>query len=131
MCSSWAVDVCEVMQQASISEWVECDDFNNDNPNSCKAWFRIEDSSLQNCDAFCNSLGYQCYEAYKEASETSECSVRDENEVSCSGPNDDDYVCGCQLVSSNIIQIANQFNLHKFKIFWKDNLLERDKIGTI
>ena len=111
------MDVCEVMQQASISEWVECDDFNNDNPNSCKAWFRIEDSSLQNCDAFCNSLGYQCYEAYKEASETSHCSVRDGNKMSYIGPmimTTFVDVNSCQVI---LFKIANQFNLHKFKIF--------------
>ena len=82
------------MQQASISEWIECDDFKNDNPNACKTWFRTEDRSVQNCDAFCSNLGFKCYEAYKEASD---CSFRSGNEVSCGGPDDDDYICGCDL----------------------------------
>ena len=95
-------------QSLAISEWVQCDDFNNDNPKACKGWLRTPDRSVYNCDAFCASIGYVCYEAYKEDEQTSACSVRAGNEVSCSGPDDDDYVCGCELAASN----TNSFKFH-------------------
>jgi len=91
------IDVCKAMMDSpSIKEWIQCNEFGNDNPNSCKAYLKTRDTSLFNCDAFCASLGYVCYEAYKEAHEDSNCGVRSGQEMSCSGPDSNDYVCGCE-----------------------------------
>ena len=54
------------------------------------------DINVYTCDKFCASLGYTCYEAYKEASEDSSCPVRSGNVMDCSGPSNNDYICGCE-----------------------------------
>ena len=57
----------------SLEEFVRCDDRNNDNPNSCKAYLKTTEERLYTCDQFCKDLRYTCYEAYKEALEGATC----------------------------------------------------------
>ena len=115
---SISVDVCKLMRD-ELWKWVECDDPNNDNPSSCKGWLRTRNSSLYNCDAFCKSLGpgYACYEAYKEEQPSSNCDVREENEMGCSGPNNDDYICGCERLRGSFIPVSKfNFISRRYKI---------------
>ena len=81
---------------ASLEEFVQCDDRNNDNPNSCKAYFKTKEERLYTCDQFCKDLHYTCYEAYKEESEEATCPIREGNTLGCNGPKNNDYICGCE-----------------------------------
>ena len=78
----------------SLEMFIECSNHSNKNPNACKAYMKFH--NYITCDKFCANLGYACYEAYKEKAEEPECEVRTENPVDCSGPANDDFVCGCE-----------------------------------
>ena len=80
----------------SLEEFVRCDDRNNDNPNSCKAYLKTTEERLYTCDQFCKDLHYTCYEAYKEESEEATCPIREGNTLGCNGPKNNDYICGCE-----------------------------------
>ena len=79
---------------SSLEMFVECSNHNNKNPNACKAYLKFP--NYITCDKFCENLGYACYEAYKEKDEAPECEVRAENHLDCSGPVNNDFVCGCE-----------------------------------
>ena len=82
------------MESASI-KFIQCSNRNNDNPNSCKAYIDL-DGIDTTCGAFCENLGYVCYEAYKEVEEDESCVARTGESLNCNGPENDDFVCGCE-----------------------------------
>jgi len=89
--------VCAAMQNQA-RDFIRCDD--NAGEGSCKGYLQVHNGAHYNCNGFCESLGYTCYESYKEGSETAACPVRAGNTMDCSGPNNDDYVCGCQATTA-------------------------------
>ena len=75
--------------------FVKCLNRNNNNPNSCKAYIEHGDIDTT-CNALCENLGYTCYEAYKEEYEDESCIVRKGETMDCNGPQNNDFVCGCE-----------------------------------
>ena len=79
---------------SGLEMFIQCANHSNGNANACKAYMKLPDYTT--CDKFCANLGYACYEAYKEKAENQECEVRSGNPVHCSGPANNDFVCGCE-----------------------------------
>jgi hypothetical protein len=82
------------MKSASTN-FIKCLSRNNDNPNSCKAYIAHGDIDTT-CDALCKHLGYTCYVAYKEVEENELCVARTGESMNCYGPENNDFVCGCE-----------------------------------
>jgi len=90
-----AVDVCTVMQNnGGVTNWIECN--GNASPNRCKGYLRTNNNKHYTCNQFCASLGFTCYEAYKESQENAQCPKRNDHPLTCEGPSNDDYICGCE-----------------------------------
>ena len=77
------------------TEFIKCSNRNNKNPESCKAYIKHGDIDTT-CDALCENLGYTCYEAYKEEDEDEFCVARISESMNCNGPQNNDFVCGCE-----------------------------------
>ena len=86
-------------EETSLGKFIKCDDDNNGNPKSCKVY--LQSNRWNTCEEFCESLGYACYDAYKEAAESASCEVRGGSTIGCPGPSNDDYVCGCETRGKN------------------------------
>ena len=106
---------------SSLETFLECSNHSNENPNACKAYMKFP--NYITCDKFCANLGYACYEAYKEKAEDQKCEVRTEHTVDCSGPENNDFVCGCEKGISYSIILKTSiflFCLYKTYLFYKN-----------
>ena len=87
----------------SLRKFARCSIQNHANSISCKGYVRFD--SLENtCNEFCKKMGYTCYEAYKETDNDASCLVEKDNEIECSWPPNDDFVCGCEKGKDIIVR---------------------------